>query len=171
VRDEAKYLHMLESLLGLSPSELRLQMDNSPTFHENLIVDLMKRLIEVLSEEDNVLILQSDIVVCGDIHGQLYDLFKLFNLSDEIPNSQYLFLGDYVDRGYQSIQTFVYLAYLKVKFPTRIFLLRGNHESRTINQTYGFQAECTRSYGHVGIWRIFNEAFDYLPVCAIIDHS
>jgi diadenosine tetraphosphatase ApaH/serine/threonine PP2A family protein phosphatase len=162
---------MLEELVNMSPSEVRLEMTQNATFHENLIIELLKRLVEVLVLEDNVLFLQSDITVCGDIHGQLYDLFKLFELSGELPGTKYLFLGDYVDRGYQSIQTFVYLAYLKVKFPDRIFLLRGNHEGRTVNHNYGFRAECLRAYGHHGICELFNRAFDFLPISAVVDNS
>jgi diadenosine tetraphosphatase ApaH/serine/threonine PP2A family protein phosphatase len=162
---------MLEEFLNMTPGEVQREMMQNTVFHESLIIDLLRRLVQILTMEDNVLFLQSDITICGDIHGQLYDLFKLFDLSGQVPETKYLFLGDYVDRGYQSIQTFVYLAYLKVRFPDRIFLLRGNHESRTVNHAYGFHAECMRSYGHHGICELFNQAFDFLPISAIIDNS
>lgn len=83
-------------------------------------------------EESNVQPVFSPVIICGDIHGQFYDLLELFRQGGEIPNSNYIFIGDFVDRGFNSVETLEYLFCLKVKYPNHITLLRGNHESRQI---------------------------------------
>ena len=85
------------------------------------------------------------LLVCGDIHGQFYDLVELFKVGGECPDRNYLFLGDFVDRGYYSVETFLLLLALKVRYPDRITLIRGNHESRQITQVYGFYETVTNS--------------------------
>jgi len=132
---------------------------------------VFNKLMEVLYQEGTVHPLSTPIIICGDIHGQLYDLFELFRVSGGPENNKYLFLGDYVDRGYYSLETFVYLACLKLKYPENIYLLRGNHECRQVNQLYGFYDECINIYGHAGIWRMCNEVFDLLPIGAIISNK
>jgi serine/threonine-protein phosphatase 4 catalytic subunit len=87
----------------------------------------------------------------------------------ECPETNYLFLGDFVDRGFYSVETFLLLLALKVRYPDRITLIRGNHESRQITQVYGFYDECLRKYGSVNVWRYCTEVFDYLSLSAIIE--
>jgi serine/threonine-protein phosphatase 6 catalytic subunit len=130
---------------------------------------LCGKLIEILCEESNVQPVDAPVIVCGDIHGQFYDLTNIFKIGGKIPDKKYLFLGDYVDRGYNSVETLEYLLCLKLKYPDYITLLRGNHESRQICFSYGFYEEVTRKYGNANPWKFFNQVFDYLPLAAIIE--
>ncbi|KAE8125465.1 hypothetical protein FH972_020271 [Carpinus fangiana] len=109
--------------------------------------------------------------ICGDIHGQFYDMKELFKVGGDCPKTNYLFLGDFVDRGFYSVETFLLLLALKVRYPDRITLIRGNHESRQITQVYGFYDECLRKYGSVNVWRYCTDIFDYLSLSALIENK
>ena len=138
---------------------------------EEEIHTICKKAKEILIEESNILRIDTPVTVCGDIHGQFFDMLELFKVGGDIPRTSYLFLGDYVDRGYNSIETFMLLLALKVRYPDRITLLRGNHESRQITQIYGFYDECRRKYGSSNVWRYCTDVFDFLTLAAIIDNT
>jgi diadenosine tetraphosphatase ApaH/serine/threonine PP2A family protein phosphatase len=122
-------------------------------------------------EESNVQPVRSPVTIVGDVHGQFYDLLHL--LSDEVggspPDVSYIFLGDFVDRGHNSVETLTLLLCLKLKYPGHVTLLRGNHESRQITQVYGFYDECLRKYGNASVWRYCTQCFDTFALAAIID--
>ena len=99
-----------------------------------------------LIEESNIQPVKSPVTVCGDIHGQFYDLLELFRVGGEMPDTHYIFMGDFVDRGYYSLETFTLLMVLKAKYPDKITMLRGNHESRQITQVYGFYGKYKPSF-------------------------
>ncbi|ORY25119.1 serine/threonine-protein phosphatase PP-X isozyme 2 [Neocallimastix californiae] len=118
---------------------------------ESEVKDLCNKAREILVEESNVQRVDAPVTICGDIHGQFYDLKELFKVGGECPETNYLFMA------------------LKVRYPDRITLIRGNHESRQITQVYGFYDECLRKYASVNVWRYCCEIFDYLSLSAIID--
>lgn len=216
---------------------------------ESVMKQLCEIVKEVLMEESNIQPVVTPVTVCGDIHGQFYDLLELFRVaggmpgetaieapksakpvisadmieppteitnprlrkkikirrnskgesveteaeedddhspdpaaqstsrptSQEItpsvnnPNMRFVFLGDFVDRGYFSLETFTLLMCLKAKYPDRIILVRGNHESRQITQVYGFYEECQQKYGNASVWKACCQVFDFLVLAAIVD--
>ncbi|GMM29519.1 phosphoprotein phosphatase PP4 catalytic subunit [Martiniozyma asiatica (nom. inval.)] len=138
---------------------------------ENDIQELCFLSQEILIQESNIQLIDTPITVCGDIHGQLHDLITLFNIGKEPPHTKYIFMGDFVDRGFYSLETFLLLLCYKVRYPDRVYLIRGNHESRQITSVYGFYEECTRKYGSANVWRYCCDVFDYLALGAYITGS
>ncbi|KAL1929408.1 hypothetical protein VTP01DRAFT_1546 [Rhizomucor pusillus] len=145
------------------------QLRRGEIISEQEVKELCQKAREILVEESNVQRVDAPVTICGDIHGQFHDLQELFRVGGECPDTNYLFMGDFVDRGYYSVETFLLLLALKVRYPDRITLIRGNHESRQITQVYGFYEECIRKYGTANVWRYCCEVFDYLSLSAIID--
>ncbi|CAM4740554.1 unnamed protein product [Rotaria magnacalcarata] len=147
------------------------QLKECKQLQENHVKFLCDRAKDILAKESNVQEVHCPVTVCGDVHGQFHDLMELFKISGNAPDTNYLFMGDYVDRGYYSVETVTLLVALKVRYKDRITILRGNHESRQITQVYGFYDECLRKYGNANVWKYFTDLFDYLPLTAIVDNQ
>ena len=154
-----------------------------------LCISLQIQATELISVEPNVISVPAPCTIVGDIHGQYPDLIEMFKIGGKSPDINYVFLGDYVDRGCASVETVSLLVCLKVRYPSRVTLLRGNHESRQITQVfrcclcvfcncspfsncrYGFYDECFKKYGSATVWNMFTDLFDYIPLGALIQNS
>ncbi|GAV79055.1 Metallophos domain-containing protein/Kelch_3 domain-containing protein [Cephalotus follicularis] len=133
---------------------------------------------QIFMHEPTVLQLKAPIKVFGDLHGQFGDLMRLFDeygfpsTAGDITYIDYLFLGDYVDRGQHSLETIALLLALKIEYPENVHLIRGNHEAADINALFGFRLECIERMGEndgIWAWTRFNQLFNYLPLAALIE--
>eukprot|EP01065_Artemidia_motanka_P026792 TRINITY_DN3202_c5_g1_i1.p1 TRINITY_DN3202_c5_g1~~TRINITY_DN3202_c5_g1_i1.p1 ORF type:complete len:306 (+),score=36.65 TRINITY_DN3202_c5_g1_i1:99-1016(+) len=132
---------------------------------------LCRQVVSILVEESNVQMIPAPVSICGDIHGQFRDLIELFKVGGEVPKTRYIFMGDFVDRGYNSLETLTLLLLLKAKHPDSITLLRGNHESRQITSIYGFYDEIQRKYGCALPWQWCAEVFDAMSLAAVVEQK
>lgn len=166
----------------LRPREWSAQFDGNGyfAFRREHIIALADECQKVLEEQPMVLRVDAPIKVFGDIHGQYQDLMRFFDLwgcpseNGDIECFDYLFLGDYVDRGSHSLETICLLMALKVKYPEKIHLLRGNHEDKWINNAFGFAEECSNRLGEDpaepdSVFNKINDLFDWLPLAALIE--
>lgn len=147
------------------------RLEEGRVIPEDEVRALCDKAIEILDDEPNVVPVSSPVTIVGDIHGQYADFLELMEIGGRAPDTNYLFLGDYVDRGYDSVETLCTVLAMKVRWPWRVTLLRGNHESRQITQVYGFYDECLRKYGSAEPWKQLTAMFDHLPLAALVDNS
>ncbi|CAE8617811.1 unnamed protein product, partial [Polarella glacialis] len=156
---------VLDALLRVRKRHPNHQIVTLPLETVNKLCDAA---LAVFTNQPMLLELEAPINLCGDIHGQYHDLLRIFESAGYPPMANYLFLGDYVDRGKRSLETICLLFAYKIKYPDNFFILRGNHESPSICRLYGFYDECKNRYS-TKLWKTFCDVFNYLPASAIID--
>ena len=168
----AKDLAVLEQDVDRCIAELLSASHSPPGTEVNLAEDSLIKIVraarEVFLLQPMMLEVSAPINICGDTHGQYSDLLRLFEIGGFPPDTNYIFMGDYVDRAKQGIEVITLLLCYKIKYPENFFLLRGNHECASLNRIYGFYDECKRRYS-VKLWRIFADCFNCMPVVAVVE--
>lgn len=145
-------------------------------YHEGLLSieqasNIISLAIKIFSKESNLLSIKSSVTICGDVHGQYFDLITIFK-KNGFPSrkNKYLFLGDYVDRGFFSFECFILLCAFKISQPNSVFLLRGNHESERMTSHFTFKTECLHKY-NTKIYKELIQCFNCLPLVAVIEEK
>jgi serine/threonine-protein phosphatase 2B catalytic subunit len=150
--------------------KLKRHLEGEGRLSADLTIKIIEMTNQLLKVEPNVLHICSPVNVVGDIHGQFYDLLTIFTLSGSPSACKYLFMGDFVDRGLFAFECVCYLYCLKIKYPDRVFLLRGNHESRHLTRFFTFRDECLIK-GSELVYEKFMVSFDSLPIAAVLDEK
>ena len=135
-----------------------------------LIRYVLSKIKDVLINDNSLVEITGDITIVGDLHGQLSDLIRAISVGGLSPSSKYVFLGDYVDRGKESLEVMTFLYALKIKYSSTIVLLRGNHECAIQSEVGGFLQECILK-ATKDVWSEFCSTFEYLPFAAIVNKS
>lgn len=155
------------STSSLDPDVILENFRKQNTLLFNDAVELLDAAKSIMLKEPNILRIDAPVIAVGDIHGQFYDLLNIFSEGGRAGIEPYLFLGDYVDRGSFSCEVMLLLVALKVKYPDKIWLLRGNHECSSVSGHFGFKQECKVKYG-VNVYYKFLLLFQTMPLAAIV---
>ncbi|OHS92849.1 Ser/Thr protein phosphatase [Tritrichomonas foetus] len=160
-----QFLSLEESQIPQVGNEIRI-----PSFQEEVLMQLCEDAIKAFRFNSPVIEVETPTVIIGDLHGNLHDLLRIWSALDDPFANKFVFLGDYVDRGQYQLETVILLLALAIQYPSNIFILRGNHEFRNINQNGGFLTEVTERYSKE-LWGKINDVFDHLLIAAIVDHK
>ena len=138
------------------------------SFHidERELICIAEKTTCIFGKEPNILKIDPPLVIVGDLHGQIQDLYRILTRFDLPPRQKYLFLGDLVDRGDYSIEVVSLIFVLKVLYPKNVYIIRGNHEFRNVSFTGGFYSEIMKKYKNNQIYEAFINSFNYLPFAA-----
>ena len=159
---------IVRSLLQSRSRDLTDQLCFLPTRRE--VRALNRQCLDLLQNEPVLLHLEGRFAVVGDIHGNIDSLIRIFERIGYPPEASYIFLGDYVDRGTNSVEVLLLLFALKVLYPDKVYLLRGNHECKKLTRSYGFKEECEEKYNK-RVFKSFCECFRYLSIAAVVNGS
>lgn len=164
---------VVKDYLALLSSSSALTSQNTPLpkYDASSVELLISESTTILRRKRPLLKLNTPMTLVGDIHGSIFDLLRIFQIFGLPPHRSYLFLGDYVDRGANSVEVLTLIMALMIKYPSNVHLLRGNHEFRHINQAYGFFFEILEVFNDSSIWSKFNDMFTYLPLAAIVNNQ
>ncbi|KAK9728207.1 serine/threonine protein phosphatase Pzh1 [Basidiobolus ranarum] len=165
--DKARSLNIDDMISRLLESGYSGQVPRIPCLKTTEIIAVCEAAREIFLSQPSLIEISAPVKIAGDIHGQFTDLLRLFDMCGFPPNANFLFLGDYVDRGRQSLETILLLLCYKIKYPENFFLLRGNHECANVTRVYGFYDECKRRCS-IKIWKTFINVFDTLPIAALV---
>jgi serine/threonine-protein phosphatase PP1 catalytic subunit len=141
-----------------------------PNIPSPVVEGVLLKSKKIFSKEPTLLRIDGPLYIIGDLHGNLFDFINILQNIGLPNNTKMLFLGDYVDRGSYSFEVIINLLAMKCSYPDNVFMIRGNHEVRSVNSAYGFKKQVDEMYGGE-IWEYFNEVFDYLPLAAIINNK
>lgn len=148
--------------------KLKNHLEKEGRVSQDLVIKIINLTDQILVKEVNVLSIEPPVTIVGDIHGQFYDLLTILSLGGHPEHTSYLFMGDFVDRGLFSFECICYLYALKICFPTKVYLIRGNHESRHLTKFFTFRDECLLKASEE-VYEKFMNSFDNLPIAAIVD--
>lgn len=164
-------LVLKEYLPIITNSRLTNEAIKLPYFDEAVVMQLVDDFQNYLKHHRPLLRINTPVIIVGDIHGSIFDLIRIFQMFGTPSNRNYLFLGDYVDRGAFSIEVMTLLMALKLRFSSNMHLIRGNHEFKHINKVYGFYNEIMEVFAEESCFDKFNDMFSYLPFAAVINNQ
>jgi serine/threonine-protein phosphatase PP1 catalytic subunit len=180
-KNSENFINFINHLLTFNKQMALLQsknpVENNTPFRFNISARVLIKLCElvkpILQNEPNILEIEAPVNVFGDIHGQFSDMIHFLEMTGLPPNNKFLFMGDYVDRGNNSIEVCALLFAMKIMYPSNIQILRGNHECPEVNCLYGLLTECETRFGNDArlVFNKINEVLCVLPVCAIINNK